>query len=225
MHSGRGQSNEFAGHGHTNGRQGREHPRGIGAPEISSVAWVVDQELPYGDWLRYGRRLGLVGRGAAWWIGDWLRYGANRYGQKYTVAARVTGYDHQTLMNMVYVASRFDVSRRRENVSWSHHAELAALDAEQQERWLDEVSAQRLTVRDLRRELVAIKDRTGSVGASGREIHDADRQGPSEQSVTIAANPPIPARSPPNVKKVTVVTCPECGHRFVGDPTTDSPGR
>lgn len=47
------------------------------------------------------------------------------------------GHDKQTLMNMVYVASRIDVERRRERLSWSHHAEVAATEREQQEHWLD----------------------------------------------------------------------------------------
>jgi hypothetical protein len=69
------------------------------------------------------------------------------------MAARITGYDDQTLMNMVYVATRFEVSRRREKLSWSHHAEVAALDREEQEWWLDRAGAGRLTVRGLRDEL------------------------------------------------------------------------
>ena len=88
-------------------------------------------ELAHDDWLRQGGRLGVGRPGAAgWWIGDWVRYGAATYGQRYAVATRVTGYNDQTLMNMVYVATRFEISRRRENLSWSHHAELAALDRE-----------------------------------------------------------------------------------------------
>ena len=47
----------------------------------------------------------MASRTAAWWIGDWVQYGAARYGAKYAVAARVTGYDRQTLMNMVYLAA------------------------------------------------------------------------------------------------------------------------
>ena len=51
-------------------------------------------------------------------------------------ASRITGYDVQTLMNMVYVATRFESGRRRERLSWSHHAELAALEPPEQEEWL-----------------------------------------------------------------------------------------
>jgi hypothetical protein len=92
--------------------------------DLSPVAWVASGELAYDGWVRHGSRLGVAGRSSGWWIGDWVRYGAARYGQRYAVAARVTGYDDQTLMNMVYVATRFEISRRRENLSWSHRAEL-----------------------------------------------------------------------------------------------------
>jgi hypothetical protein len=125
-------------------------PTGAG---LSPVAWIPPNELEFDDWCRYGARLGVAGRGSAWWIGDWLSYGVVAYGQRYTVAVRVTGYDHQTLMNMVYVAKRFEASRRRPTLSWSHHAELAPLEITEQELWLDRACSRRLTVRALRAEL------------------------------------------------------------------------
>jgi len=104
-------------------------------------------------WLEQGRRLGVIGRGVGWWIGDWLRYGNERFGERYVRAARITGYDVQTLMNMVYVASRFEPEQRRESLSWSHHAELAALEVDERARWLELAAARRLSVRCLREEL------------------------------------------------------------------------
>ena len=53
-------------------------------------------------------------------------------------------------MNMVYVAGRFSISRRRENLSWSHHEALASQELEQQERWLDQASLHHWSVLDLR---------------------------------------------------------------------------
>ena len=103
--------------------------------------------------MRCGRSLGTVGRACGWWLGDWVRYGNARYGERYKLAAQITGYDPQTLMNMAYVASRFDFSRRREGLSFSHHAELAALPEGDQERWLDTAAAERLSVRALREAL------------------------------------------------------------------------
>jgi hypothetical protein len=114
---------------------------------------VTDGEIELAEWIRQGKRLGLIGRAAAWWIGDWVNYGNARFGEKYTRAARVTGYDVQSLMNMAYVASRFDISRRREELSWSHHSELAALDPSDQDKWLEYAAAEQLSVRGLREEL------------------------------------------------------------------------
>src|SRR5439155_5100733 len=120
---------------------------------LTSTAWRSLAQLGLREWVEHGRRLGVVGRAAGWWIGDWLRYGNDRFGERYARASRITGYDAQTLMNMVYVASRYEASRRRENLSWSHHAEVAALPDEEQERWLTRAEADRLSVRCLREEI------------------------------------------------------------------------
>ena len=124
---------------------------------MSSVAWTPTRDIAYEEWLLTGRRLGEVSRCSQWWLGDWIRYGTTRYGEKYVLAARLTRYDVSSLRNMAYVASRFDVSRRRDELSWSHHAEVAALDAAEQDRWLDYAVARRLSVADLRVELRAAR--------------------------------------------------------------------
>jgi hypothetical protein len=120
--------------------------------QLMPTSWSADPEMPLSAWAAYGAKLGALGRSAGWWIGDWLRFGNLKFGERYTRAAKITGYDVQTLMNMVYVASRFEFSRRRENLSWSHHAELAALDPGEQDRWLDEAERQRMSVRCMRTE-------------------------------------------------------------------------
>jgi hypothetical protein len=141
----------------------RETARGRGAVSalreleapvsMSPTAWAAAGDLSLLEWSQSGRRLGIIGRATGWWIGDWVNYGNARFGERYVRAARITGYDVQTLMNMVYVASRFDMRRRRQNLSWSHHAELAALDPDQQDYWLDRAESERLSVRCLREEV------------------------------------------------------------------------
>ena len=179
---------------------------------------MADANLTYEDWLRQGSTLGLAGRNAAWWVGDWVRYGTARYGSKYTAAARTTGYDRQTLMNMVYVATRFDISRRRENLSWSHHAELAALDVQEQDRWLDRAAAERFTVRDLREMLSSSKQSARRPGGRGAP---ADNIAPVPNPLT-----PVPPPSgshtlqlmpSPEAPTAGPVVCPECGHRFTAE--------
>jgi len=137
-------------------RNARQVTRGDGGTRkvsLGATSWSACSDLEVQEWAEHGRRLGAAGRSIGWWIGDWLLYGNERFGEKYSRAARITGYDVQTLMNMVYVASRFDISRRRPQLSFSHHAELAALDPDAQDRWLLRAEADRLSVRCLRQEL------------------------------------------------------------------------
>ena len=133
---------------------------------LTATAWEPRSELELRDWLEHGRRFGALGRGVAWWIGDWLVYGNARYGERYARAVRATGYEAQSLMNMVYVASRFAPERRRPALSWSHHAEVAALAPEEQERWLDMAEQERMSARSLRSELRATRR------AGNRQLRD-----------------------------------------------------
>jgi len=192
-------------------RAGNQSPQS----ELTRVGWLADAELTYEDWLRQGSKLGLAGRNAAWWIGDWLRYGTARYGSKYAAAARTTGYDRQTLMNMVYVATRFEFSRRRENLSWSHHAELAAFDPDKQERWLDRATAERFSVRDLREMLLSTKQSAGRT--STRRAAAANIAPDSNSLKAVPAR--TPSETPDRVSHAAAetdrqVACPHCGHHF-----------
>ena len=121
------------------------------------VAWKPPDGLDRHAWVSAGVRLGGLSRSSNWWVGDWLRYGTKKWGEKYVTAAKITGYDPHSLENMVYVASRFDISLRRENLSWSHHFLLASLEPEEQRYWLDLATEQKLSVNDLRVELRAAR--------------------------------------------------------------------
>lgn len=171
------------------------------APSVTTVAWNAETELDFAEWIQHGRRIGVAGRSAGWWIGDWVRYGAVRYGAKYARAARVTGYDHQTLMNMVYVASRFEIYRRRENLSWSHHAEVASFDVEEQEHWLQRASEERLSVRKLRQR---IAEEPGSGRASARTSENSEERARSPDGTPLG-----------EAGDGHEVVCPQCGYQVV----------
>jgi hypothetical protein len=173
-------------------------------PEITMVSWSPDPSLSFAEWIGQGRKLGLMGRNVGWWIGDWLRFGNAAYGERYVRAARVTGYDIQTLMNMVYVASHIDPSRRREGLSWSHHAEVACLSPAEQDRWLDRAEEERLSVRCLRQELRRER----------RALEAPDDGGRAQLTQTAAADPH---------EGESQVVCPSCGHLL--DPDVESAGR
>lgn len=130
---------------------------GKGVVGLSPVAWAPARDLDYRAWLLEGRRIGVMARASVWWIGDWLLYGTSKWGERYVEAAKITGYDPKTLRNIRYVSACFDMSLRRDSLTWSHHALLAALDPQEQAQWLDRAIADRLSVDDLRVELRASK--------------------------------------------------------------------
>ena len=116
----------------------------------TTVTWQGRPDLSREEWARAGLKLGGVSRSTSWWVGDWVRFGRRYRGDIYRFASRVTGYDEKTLRNFVYVAGRYEQRRRRSTLTWSHHAELARLKPDDQERWLHEAEARKLTVTALR---------------------------------------------------------------------------
>lgn len=168
--------------------------------DVTPTAWMPRGPLQLEEWITYGRKLGAVGRACGWWIGDWLNFGNSAYGEKYSRAARICRYDVQTLMNMAYVASRYEISRRRENISWSHHAELAAMSPDLQDHWLDRVEADRLTVKDLRAEIRRMKKMEAQGGGDLTEVTEI-----------FSPEPPVDEQ----------YTCPRCGHTYCPSPLQD----
>jgi hypothetical protein len=184
---------------------------------LTTTAWFAQGSLAVGDWVRQGRWLGALGRASGWWIGDWVRYGNARYGERYKAAALVTGYDVHSLRNMAYVAGRFDVLRRRPCLSFSHHAELACLQPEEQELWLDRAEAGALSVRVLRSRLREARRR-----AASRTAHAQTRRERDEASSLISGATGVTSTSFRRAVRQDVVipgvtsevTCPQCGHHF-----------
>jgi hypothetical protein len=152
---------------------------------MTRVSWAAPPDLELAEWVDQGQRIGLMSRGAGWWVGDWLRFGNARYGEKYARARKITGYDTQTLMNMVWVCSRIETSRRRERLSWSHHVDVAALDLLTQERLLNQAEAEHLSVRDM------------------RELVRGDRRTKRDDAPPPPANP-----------SADELVCPQCGYSF-----------
>ncbi len=134
-------------------RSGERQEAAVTAASMTRTSWSAPVGIGLQEWSDHGRRLGAVGRAVGWWIGDWVRYGNERWGERYTRAARLTGYDVKTLMNMVYVASAYEPTERREALSWTHHAEVAGLERVQRAALLERAETERLSARCLREEL------------------------------------------------------------------------
>lgn len=99
-------------------------------------------DLPFDEWCEMGRKLCAGGKVINWWIGDWWAYG-RKYGEGAKAAAEgIFGRAYQTLVNCGNVAQAFGSNRRRLDLSWSHHAEVAALPSIEADGLLDEAEAQ-----------------------------------------------------------------------------------
>lgn len=182
-----------------------ERERGNKATEVNPapqrrlpVSWEPKKQLEKTEWIAIGRRLGGISRCNQWWLGDWIRYGAGKWGARYVQAAKITGYDPRSLANMASIASAFELSRRREDLTWSHHAAVVGLSQDSQDEWLARAAAKRWSVADLRIEVRA---------AAKRERVELDARADSAS--------PKPGLS-----------CPRCGYRLSAKgPSSGPPGK
>lgn len=120
------------------------------AARANSTGLVMSEGLDFDEWADVGERLGRLAGSSAWWIGDWVDYGFWEYGKKYEEALARTGLAAQTLMNLASVARKFEISRRREKLSFGHHEAVAALEMLEQEMYLNRAEQQGLSVSALR---------------------------------------------------------------------------
>jgi len=109
--------------------------------------------MAFEAWVGVGAQLAAVAASSAWCLGDWLAYGQEAYRSRYRDAIEQTGLDYQTLRNYAWVAGRFELSRRRDTLSFGHHAEAAALASPEQDFWLRKAEEFRWSTMRLRREI------------------------------------------------------------------------
>jgi hypothetical protein len=91
----------------------------------------------------------------AWALGDWLVFGRQHYPSRYRDALDATQLDYQTLRNYAWVAGRIPPSRRRDTLSFQHHATVASLSEVEQELWLSRADRLGWSRSRLRTELAA----------------------------------------------------------------------
>jgi hypothetical protein len=113
----------------------------------------LPDRLPSAEWVRIGQQICLIADASCWWLGDWLVYGQDKFPDRYRRAMVGTALDYQTLRNYAWVARRFAPSRRRDSLSFQHHAAVAALAEPDQDLWLVRAAAFGWSLRQLRTHL------------------------------------------------------------------------
>lgn len=96
-------------------------------------------ERDVAEWTANGILLGQIERRLGWEIGDWWNRG-ERYADRVAIVSDPDwqGPSYKTCRNYGLVAARFDVSRRRDTLTFTHHAEVANLPTQDADRLLDE---------------------------------------------------------------------------------------
>jgi hypothetical protein len=102
----------------------------------TNVGLRFPHALTYEEWENAGHNVARIASSSAWFIGDWVVCGQRRYESRYRHAIEAVGLDYQTIRNYAWVARRFELDRRRENLSFQHHAEVASLSPQDQDHWL-----------------------------------------------------------------------------------------
>jgi hypothetical protein len=156
---------------------------------------VLADDLPVEQWTRAGYALSKVQGYLQWWLGDWWSFGEHRYGDRKAVVESDDwdGPAFQTCANSATVCRAFETSRRREVLSFKHHAEVADLTADEADELLDwceesiTTTGKPRSVRELRREKERRQELSRRIVATSPDIfanggsyqEDTERESPS----------------------------------------------
>jgi hypothetical protein len=111
----------------------------IGRCKPFACSLELPGDLDIDEWRPIGTQLKKLDTRVSWWLGDGWAFGEARYRDR---KARVEAEDwdgpaYQTCRNAATISRSFEASRRRDTLSYSHHAELAALEPEEADDLLD----------------------------------------------------------------------------------------
>lgn len=141
----------------------------------SRVGLTLPQDLTIEEWGVIGEQIQKAANCCMWWLGDWWAYGEHAFGEEASQKLG-TGYAHQTFKDAAWVSRKIEPSRRRDTLSWAYHREVAALDPEMQDRFLDladsnNAVAPKLTIMELRK-LISRTKYTAKILGQAQDLPD-----------------------------------------------------
>lgn len=155
--------------------------------EITRNGLAIEDGLTADEWLRevvtpLREVISTMRTSALWWWGDALAYGERQYGEMYSQALEESDYNYGTLRNAKFVSERIPLSCRHDNLSWTHHAEIATTisDAKERAQWLDRASNEDMSTSQLRK---AIRESKAEIKDPKND--DAGQFGPIDAAKTL----------------------------------------
>jgi len=123
------------------------------AGAITPVSLTLPDGVSYDKCESLAAMFGGLKRTTSFLIGDLLLYAKREHGEAYAQLAEATKLAAQTISNLESVCNRVPPSVRREMVPFHVHAEVAALEPKQQDKWLKLVEKNNWTRQQLRDEM------------------------------------------------------------------------
>lgn len=120
--------------------------------QLEKTSLNFKRDVSKDEWMNVFKSLKMVEGCVQFWLGDCLSYRQQKWGM-YDDIADETGYDKRVLQNIKSVSEKVESSRRNENLSYSHHVEVASLPADKQKVYLLKAVDEKLSVRELREEI------------------------------------------------------------------------
>ena len=114
---------------------------------------ILDPDLTLERFSDLCWQLGKIHGAVRFAIGDAIRQGEELFGDDAYQAFENLGLSEEGMREYLRVALAVPRSRRRRDVSWSHHRAVAALDPVEQKTWLKRAADENLSHHALRDEL------------------------------------------------------------------------
>ena len=106
---------------------------------LTKTAWELPTAMTEGEWQAAGNALSQVDGAMNWWLGDWWRFGEHKYGDRKALVEsdEWTGPAYDTCRVIASICGSFETLRRRNDVPFNHHREVASLPIAECDQLLD----------------------------------------------------------------------------------------
>jgi hypothetical protein len=101
---------------------------------LTPTGAMISDDVSLENWGRALKACQSVANATAWALGDLLVFADDHpgFGERYSQYLDLTGKSYSTLTKAIYLSRQFPPAERVEGVSWSHHAEAAAIKDKQE---------------------------------------------------------------------------------------------
>jgi len=105
---------------------------------LTRVGLLLPVNITDSEYEALGFALGEAQRSIQFAIGDYILAGEHLFGQEAYQLQESLGISVEQRRQYVRVSERIPIGRRRVELTWSHHREVAAMDPADQDAWLED---------------------------------------------------------------------------------------